>query len=303
MPRLDPESRLTPASRKSPEAEHLHRLRIAYDRRRTAHHVASRYSAALLHGLPLYRIPRLPHFSSDNFPSSTRSSFGINHKTTFEPEDIVEVSGFRCTSLARTLFDLARFASVEDALVALDFALHREISIQSVESLPAWDSTGKQSLPDAAPILTSQLLKRVANLRAENPRARGVKRARFVSEFASPAAESALESISRLRFHQLELPEPDLQFPVLGPQGQVFRLDFRFAALGFFGECDGRAKYGHTPEEVAEALYREKLREDWIRAQTGLKCVRWGWSAVASPEALAAVLRNAHIPLRHRPGL
>lgn len=57
----------------------------------------------------------------------------------------------------------------------------------------------------------------------------------------------------------------------------VAETDFGWPALRTVGEFDGRQKYGRllSPgQDPGEVVYREKLREDEVRA-TGLGMVRW----------------------------
>lgn len=70
------------------------------------------------------------------------------------------------------------------------------------------------------------------------------------------------------------------------------------------GEFDGREKYGRAVrpgDDVREVLWREKRREDRIRA-TGLAVVRWVWSEIedGGPEGMTAKL-GAHLLDRRTP--
>lgn len=59
------------------------------------------------------------------------------------------------------------------------------------------------------------------------------------------------------------------------------------------GEFDGMTKYGglrRPGESVAEAVMREKCREDGIR-DTGPQVARWTWGDLERP-ALAPMLRR-----------
>ena len=84
--------------------------------------------------------------------------------------------------------------------------------------------------------------------------------------------------------------------------GFIGRSDFWWPQQRVVGEFDGKAKYvdpacrgGISAEE---AVYREKLREDRIRA-LGYTDVRWAWSDVQSPDRLKRKLLAAG--LRPRP--
>jgi hypothetical protein len=74
----------------------------------------------------------------------------------------------------------------------------------------------------------------------------------------------------------------------------VGQVDFGWPDLRTVGEFDGRAKYGtlaRTGQDPAEVLYREKLREDELRAED-LAVVRWGWPDLDSFVAVAERLRR-----------
>lgn len=59
------------------------------------------------------------------------------------------------------------------------------------------------------------------------------------------------------------------------------------------GELDGRMKYrvheGMTPGEIEQVLWREKTREDRIRA-TDRRMARWVWADAARPMQLVGKL-------------
>jgi hypothetical protein len=81
----------------------------------------------------------------------------------------------------------------------------------------------------------------------------GVSRARTVAAFADSRAASPLESISRVAFHDYQLPPPILQAIIGGYE----EADFLWPDCRVIGEADGLSKY--TSPEV---LRREKEREE-----------------------------------------
>jgi hypothetical protein len=116
----------------------------------------------------------------------------------------------------------------------------------------------------------------------------GTRQARRVIAFADPRADSPLESISRVAFHDYELPVPILQAVIGGYE----RADFLWPDYRVIGEADGLGKY--TSPEV---LRREKEREQSI-AQLGFTTFRWTWrDAYRRPDALAH--RALEILVRH----
>ncbi|MBE1515658.1 hypothetical protein [Nesterenkonia halotolerans] len=118
-------------------------------------------------------------------------------------------------------------------------------------------------------------------------------------QFADPLSESAGESLSRVRIHELGFEQPVLQVSFeLG--STVARVDFYWPGCGVVGEFDGKVKYLRADElsgvSVEEVVWREKLREDALRAR-GLRVVRWTWEDLRRPGALEARLRAAGVPL------
>ncbi len=95
--------------------------------------------------------------------------------------------------------------------------------------------------------------------------------------------------------HRAGLPAPDLQVVVLDERGEFLgRADFGYRARKVLGEFDGRVKY-RIPrgiEDPGDVLFREKLREDNLRA-AGWTVVRWVWADLGRPDAVILRLRNA----------
>jgi hypothetical protein len=108
----------------------------------------------------------------------------------------------------------------------------------------------------------------------------GSRAAGRVLAFADGRAETPGESRGRVFCHAHGLPEPELQVEIRDVDGRlVGRVDFLFRRQRTIGEFDGRVKYRAgegtlTPEET---VYREKLREDALRA-LGFEIVRFTWS-------------------------
>ena len=174
------------------------------------------------------------------------------------------MDGCLVTSVARTVFDVARVHSPSAAVAAADAALHRALCT------PA----------DLADVV------------ARHHRTPGVHRARRVAGFADGRAESVGESYARVVFAQLGLPPPELQAEVFGIDGyRCARVDFDFPGMSTVAEFDGRVKYGallrpgQTPSDV---VFAEKIREDRIR-QTGRQVVRVVWDDLRRP---ADILRR-----------
>ena len=85
------------------------------------------------------------------------------------------------------------------------------------------------------------------------------------------------------------------QLPVT-VDGRTYRLDFAWPELRVWVEIDGMSKYERwlrPGESVADAVLREKRREDRIREVTGWVCVRITWADLENPARLERRLRRA----------
>jgi Transcriptional regulator, AbiEi antitoxin len=163
------------------------------------------------------------------------------------PDHVRAADSFRMTTPARTLVDCAREWELEDAVVAMDAALH-------------------------AGVLTEVEL-RAAVLGATHWL--GIGGAARAAGLADGRAESPLETRGRLRLLGSGFPVPELQVELFGPQGFVARVDAWYEEACVAIEFDGRVKYddpfrGRT---AAQVLWDEKRREDELRA-LGARVVR-----------------------------
>lgn len=108
------------------------------------------------------------------------------------------VSGRLATAPAWTAVEVARQLRRPRALAALDAALR----------------SNQCSRRDIAAAITEQR------------RRRGIVAVRELFEFADGRAESAMESEARLVMIDHGLPRPELQYPIYGCDGELWRLDF-----------------------------------------------------------------------------
>jgi predicted transcriptional regulator of viral defense system len=263
-----------------PDDQHAqHRLAIrAAVRELGADAVVSHTSAAVLHGLPTWRTSLDQVHVTKNRSSGGRRSPRVHlHVAALDPTEIVELGGVRVTSPLRTLADLARSVPFEQGVVVLDAAL-------------AGGLVDPEELPDA--------LHRMR-------RRRGVSVARRAASFADGRSESVGESRSRVAIARAGLPPPTPQWEVRDAAGRlVGRVDFGWPEQGVVGEFDGRVKYGRgrydsvgsgqtgTEQDPGEVVYREKRREDELRARQ-LTVIRWSWADLERFEPVAARLERA----------
>ena len=214
--------------------------------------VVSHASAAVLHGLPIWSsaIDRM-HLTRDRSGGGRRRPVVHVHGAPLTAADLALIDGVAVTSLVRTVLDLARTVPMEQAVAAGDRALANGLSPLDLErrlvSMEHWP---------------------------------GVRRARRVVGFLDPRSESAGESVSRVRMLEDDLPIPDLQREVLGPDGRlVARVDFCWDEQKTIGEFDGKVKYGRLlkpGQSIEKVIFDEKVREDALR-DLGWQVVRWLW--------------------------
>lgn len=240
-------------------------------------------TAAAAWGLPLLRV------GDDRVHVAQR---GAGHKSRGDVvrhalaigDDLAERHGLVVTSLARTLFDVARLTRVETALAAVDGGLRAV----------AWRGPGRYD-DDAAEALRESL-ETMAD--AAGP-ARGIRQARFVIAFADGRAQLPGESVSRLWMHRVRAEAPVLQTEVRVRDGRRAYPDFAWPRRRRFGEFDGDGKYvdpGMTGgRSIRETLRDQRARESAVTEATGWLPVRWGWERLASLTAFAAFLRSHEV--------
>jgi hypothetical protein len=230
--------------------------------------VVSHSTAAILLGLPLPFLPARPCVSV--VPWHTGDIGGVHvHRTTSMLEHVVPIGALQCTSVARTVIDIAREHGRDAAVVAADKALHEN-----------WVSP-----------------ERLFSTLADCRRWPGVRTARTAVEAADGRAESPLESMSRLELVDWGVPVPELQSSIGDANGNpIGRVDFYWDEFGVVGEADGMHKYdGRLTRLHAEKLRQERLEE------TGLIIVRWGSADLPHFHTVAQRLRRAFSRGQRRP--
>ncbi|UYK40765.1 hypothetical protein [Microbacterium terricola] len=245
------------------------------------------FSAASLLGLPLYRVePRRAHvLVSDADRRSAPDVF--RHEGAIADADVTEVDGIRCTSIDRTVFDMARLAAPEVALTCADAALGR------IGGDP-------RSYDEAAAAEWLSGMRERAGVR----RVRGIRQARAIFELADGRSQLPLESVTKLQLWRLGFRRLGLQIPVVGPNRGRYWMDIEIEEERIYYECDGETKYtdeslrsGRTLEQV---LLDEKRREDWVRGTTDHRVLRGGSAHAASADALAARLASFGVAVPSR---
>jgi very-short-patch-repair endonuclease len=192
-----------------------------------------------------------------------RSPDGIEaHRDgTVAPQDRADVEGIPCTSVARTLLDLAGVVRPRQLRNAIT----------------------------AAEVLRLLDLRALEEVIGRNRGRRGMARLRRViaeyderAERANPGLERKFLAICR----RANLPSPAVNAPVDLPDGSQVVADFLWRDARLIVETDDRRSH-----ETASAFERDR-RRDQLLALEGWRVVRCTWSQVASePKRLAATIR------------
>jgi hypothetical protein len=227
--------------------------------------VASHRTAATLHGLSALRPrPDLLDVIQPE-PGNGRREAGVRWRSGALPAShLTQFGDVCCTSVARTVIDVARETDFREGLVVAESALNR----------------GLTTLPD---------LRAVHDLCVDWSGARTAGR---VVSFASPQSESPGESLSRIAFADGGLPAPEQQVNIYDALGLIGRVDFLWKQQRTIGEFDGKVKYVGSGVD-ALTLYQEKRREDRLR-EAGFEVVRFSWSDIINrPAWVIAQVRQA----------
>lgn len=269
--------------RLTPEQRHRTQV-IAVARDSEGGAAMSHTSAGVLWRLPFYRVEfTRVHMTTDAPRRISSAPDVLRHVAPLPAEDVVVIDGIRCTSLARTVFDLCRTLPLEASVAVADAAerlMGERIREWDLDAIESWRSDLQQRLEGAGG-------------------ARGVRQARWVAGFADGRAQLPGESVSRLQLRRLGFAPPELQVPIPGPAGKMYFVDFGLHDAHAFGEFDGKGKYlddamrsGRTVEQV---MIDEKEREDWIRGTTHRPFARWGSIHIRTASDLAHRLAAFHI--------
>ncbi|MBT9607371.1 hypothetical protein [Microbacterium sp.] len=267
-----------------PDGRHLVRVVAAHLGMTGGAAVMSHRSAAVLHGLAQPYLADAPVETTTIGDVRMSGRAGLRrHSDRLPDDDVVEVSGIRCTSVDRTVFDVARTCSVDVGVSCADAAARKEALC------------GRDFDSDAQDRWRERLLGRAV----ASPGRRGVVRARRVLRFADGRAQLPGESVSRVQLARLGFRDFELQVRVDGPGRREYFVDIGLPESRTFWEFDGEGKYAASTDgrTLADVLLDEKRREDWIRGVTQWRFTRGGWRDIATPVALRARLEAFGVPL------
>lgn len=248
----------------TPEEKHLARV-IAYAKS-CENPVFTHLSAAILHGIPVLKIPRTVHVRSvAGSPHSDISSHQDRH--TLEAPITYFYGGVKATDVLSTVIGCARTLPLEEALVVADGALSRQRKSSRVT---------RSALYEALTHLSHK----------------GSAKARRVAQLMSDKSDSPGETLTRLRLHEFGL-YPQEQYRVRTDAGEYFG-DFGFEQQKVIIEFDGRVKQtSQVMNPDGWAIDREKERENAL-LRKGWRILRVNWHHVSSrnPVVLEQALRD-----------
>ncbi len=261
-----------------PRARHDLRLRAAL--RAYPGTWASRESAGRLVGLPVFDDgPDDPHVHISRSGTTAREPHVTVHGNEVPDGFVDTIAGLRTTNLVRTAVELSAVPSQRRAIAVMDAAMRLMIASRDPDDVRArvLDAAARDH---ARHVLDAAI--------GPYSRHRWVTSVRRAVASANPAAESVLESFSRVAMCDARLPEPECGVPVVGDDGRTYWADFLWRRHRVIGEADGAAKYRQVSQ-----LVEEKRREEALRG-AGWTVVRWGWpEAVTDPQVMVRRLRAA----------
>jgi hypothetical protein len=233
-------------------------------------------SAVIRHEGPTYGLDlskvHLTHLSSG---TGRRNVAGIvHHEGSCRVLDVTRRDDRWAASPARTVLDVSMVHGVETGIVVADDFIHRDLTSkdelwQVYECVKDWP---------------------------------GALILRLVIERCDGRAESVGETLGRELFRKHHVPLPILQFEIFHTNGELAgRVDWAWPKRRLLGEFDGKSKYERflrPGETAADAVWREKQREDLLRELTGWSVIRLVWADLFRGEqtaqrVLAAMARAA----------
>jgi hypothetical protein len=247
----------------------LHRSAARALARKLGNRVAlSHTSAAIEHGLLIHNLDlTLLHVTRLDGVAGRTDAGVVHHEGFCTDDDIIEIDGLLVVKPARAAIETASLGTTDSALVVLDSALHHGVDRAEL---------------DAA-----------YNVVSHWPH---MRRLQVPVRMADGRAESVGESLGRHLCWAQGLPAPELQFEVRNAYGNlVGTTDFAWPSHGLLGEFDGKVKYGRLlrpGESPADAVFREKVREDRLREALQWGMVRLVWADLHRPAATADRIRR-----------
>ncbi|MFD1249077.1 hypothetical protein ACFQ3F_14870 [Nocardioides ginsengisoli] len=252
----------------SPDQQYALRCRAAFRQAHTGV-ILSHVSALPFHDAPVWGFDLDDvHLTRVDGRSGRREAGIRRHCGQLMSGDVVELHDVDVMSALRATLEASLVGSVEASLVVVNHFLHR-----GEYDLPTLAARYEASMDRWPSSLTTDLVLRLADARHE----------------------SVGETRMAYFFFARSLPKPIPQFEVYDGSTLVARLDFALPELGVWMEFDGRVKYERflrTGESPADAVVREKRREETVAELTGWRCLRVTWDDLADPPRLERRVRD-----------
>lgn len=198
----------------------------------------------------------------------------VVHNVEVAPDEITNVDGVNTCGLVRASIEVASRRPLAPAVAVLDASMRMHIENLRLPHL-------RTSVHSAE--IRAGLFDEWDQAAGKFSRHRWVTTVRQAIRWADPAAESYLESISRVAMRDQALPMPEIGSPMLGDNDCQYWLDFWWEAYKVIGEADGLFKY-----EDGGQLLEEKLRQEALSPRGTF--VRWGVHQV-QPDPAAMIDR------------
>lgn len=213
---------------------------VGVHHQRQIDHCFSHATAALVHGVPLWRIDPATHLYQRSRPNNRNQRELVRHQPMPDASEIVDVLGLPVTSLERTAWDCALTMRALSGLVVVDATLRAGVDVDALRARAA-EPVGR----------------------------RGVIQGRLLVECGDGGSESPYETACRYHLLRSGFPAPETQVPVETRLG-TFWSDLGWSRWRVAVEYDGRTKYENGG---SDALIREKRRHDAI-LEAGWRLVR-----------------------------
>lgn len=201
--------------------------------------VASHRSAAALHELPGFVLPRRPEVTVRTSAQRPRSRLARVHATTWLPDDdLVVVDGIACLTVARTLFSLA--------------AIVPELSVDRVRG----------AVDDAVRLRRASdpwLWWRLERLRCHGRNGVSVFERILTERAGGSITESWLERESLRVFERGGLPRPVCQARIAKRGAFLARVDFAYPPQRVIIEVTGAVAHSTPAQRAADARRRNEL--------------------------------------------
>ena len=199
----------------------------------------SHRSAIALHGLPGLLAPRLPDVLATRQRRSNDSAVATVHSTTWLPaDDVTMVDGIPCTSVARSIFNLAGL------IPEVDFETVRGAVDDAIRSGKASDRW---------------LWWRLEKLRCRGRSGVSNLEAMLVTRAGGEITESWLEREFLRVLSDGAVPLPTCQRRIHARGAFVARVDFLYEELGIIIEVTGAAGHSSREQRAHDATRRNRL--------------------------------------------